>query len=899
MPDLQAGTAMEVFCSYAHADEAWRTKLETHLSLLKRENVISVWHDRKIVPGTSWAQEIDQHIESASLILLLISPDFIASDYCYNIEMKRALERHLAGDAFVIPILVRRCDWQAAPFASLQALPAGRFITEWNEREEDTALAMVAAGIREALQQLAAPASHTQAGLSSQFWNVPFSRNPFFIGREEQLAQVHAQLQQSQSAAIGQVQAISGLGGIGKTQLAVEYAYRHREEYEAVLWVSADTLETLNASYSELATLLNLPERDARKQEVIVQVVKAWLETHRDWLLILDNLDEPQVLFPSNTSGRLRYASPFLPSTSRNHVLLTTRADDLSSLSLSLGFSRPLRMETFTPEQGARLLLVRAERLERATPQSRQEAEQIARDLGGLALAIDQAGAYLAATGASFSSYLQLLHQRSTDLLKQQRNSLYPASVATTWSISFERVEVRNPTAAELLRFCAFLAPDAIPEEILAQGAEHLGDVLAPAAADPLQIDAAIESLRASSLIARDPQTRTFTVHRLVQAVQRDSLPIEIQHQWMLRTVLAINATFPYTEITNWPACERLLPHALLCASWIEQAQIITPVTARLLNETGVYLDARGRYAEAEPLYQQALAIRQQLLGPVHPGTAEILNNLAGLYQKQGKYSEAEPLYLRALDIREQHSGALRSYMAITLNNLAGLYKDLGRYAEAEPLLLRALAIDEQVYGHYHPAVATNLNNLAALYENQKKYKQAEPLYQQALAIREQHLEQPHPGTAEVLNNLAGLYQTLRKDKQAEALYLRALTINQQVYGHEHPEVATNLNNLALLYISQKKYEEAERLLQRALAINQQKLGQWHPFTANSLYIQAHLFMLQENYTQAEPLFQHALAIYEQTLGAHHQDMQRAREDYEELLRRKKRRRPARRRKPH
>jgi len=132
---------------------------------------------------------------------------------------------------------------------------------------------------------------------------------------------------------------------------------------------------------------------------------------------------------------------------------------------------------------------------------------------------------------------------------------------------------------------------------------------------------------------------------------------------------------------------------------------------------------------------------------------------------------------------------------------------------------------------------------------------------------------------------------------QAEALYLRALAINQQVYGHEHPEVATNLNNLALLYIGQKKYEEAERLLQRALAINQQKLGQWHPFTANSFYIQAHLLMLQENYTQAGPLFQQALAIYEQTLGTHHQDTQRAREDYEELLRRQKKQHPARRRK--
>ena len=236
----------------------------------------------------------------------------------------------------------------------------------------------------------------------------------------EQLAQIHEQLQRGQSVAIGQVQAISGLGGIGKTQISIEYAYRHRQEYQAVLWVRADTLETLNSSYSELARLLNLREKDAREQEVVVQAVKTWLGTHRDWLLILDNLDEPLVLFPSDEKGQPRAISPFLPAAPGGHILLTTRSDDLSSLSLTLGLTRPLRITTFTPEQGAQLLLARAERQEQTTPQDQQLATQIANELGGLALAIDQAGAYLAATGASLASYLQLFQQRRADLLQAE-----------------------------------------------------------------------------------------------------------------------------------------------------------------------------------------------------------------------------------------------------------------------------------------------------------------------------------------------------------------------------------------------------------------------------------------------------------------------------------------------
>src|SRR5258707_1383169 len=301
MPEISrgsAGKAVKVFCSYAHNDERWREKLVRHLSQLTRDGLLDVWHDRKIRAGANWPRAIDEHLDSAGLIFLLISPDLRAWQYCCGMERRRALERHEAGQAVIIPILLRPCDWQTAPFAQLQALPAGKFISEWSERDEDAAFASVARGIRELLTALADPAVVSLSGGQNGAWNVPFTRNPFFTAREEQLAQIHVQLRSGQSVAIGQVQAISGLGGIGKTQLAVEYAYRHRQEYRAVLWVRADTLETLNGSYSDIAARLNLPEKDAREQALVVQAVKTWLETHPGWLLILDNLDEPRVLFP-------------------------------------------------------------------------------------------------------------------------------------------------------------------------------------------------------------------------------------------------------------------------------------------------------------------------------------------------------------------------------------------------------------------------------------------------------------------------------------------------------------------------------------------------------------------------------------------------------------------------
>ncbi len=291
---------------------------------------------------------------------------------------------------------------------------------------------------------------------------------------------------------------------------------------------------------------------------------------------------------------------------------------------------------------------------------------------------------------------------------------------------------------------------------------------------------------------------------------------------------------------------------------------------AKRLSEQVNQLYNQGQYAAAIPLAEQALTIREKVLGPEHPDVATILNNLGGLYREQGNFSKAEPLLQRSLAISEKVLGSEHLDVAISLNNLALLYEAQGNYAQAELLYQRSLAIREKVLGLEHPKVATILNNLANLYKAQGNYSQAEPLLQRSLAIFEKVLGLEDPNVANSLNNLAALYKVQGNYSQAEPLYQRSLAIWEKALGSEHPNVATSLNNLADLHWQQGNYSQVERLLQRSLEIREKVLGREHPDVAISLNGLVTLYLVQGNYAQAAPLLQRSLTILEKVLGREH-----------------------------
>jgi hypothetical protein len=585
------------------------------------------------------------------------------------------------------------------------------------------------------------------------------------------------------------------------------------------LWGNAHSREALIADFSAFARHLSLPVQDVEDQSLIVSAVKRWLESNAGWLLILDNADE------------LKLLSEFLPANEQGYLLLTTRATVTRPLATQQSVNK---ME---PSEGALFLLRRIGEVEKTNPLEsasealQAQAEALAKELDGLPLALDQAAAFIDATNISPEKYLSLFRTERAELLALRGElSIDHPSVAVTFSLAFKKVEDASPTAADLLRACAFLEADVIPEEIFSQGAEELGDFLSLRATDPLKLTQVIAEAGRFSLLQRNPQANTVSIHRLVQAVLKDEMGSEAQRLWTERAIRAVNKAFPdAVEYSDWQLCSRLIPHTQLLAAYIDEYNFEFPEAARMMNQAGEYLNERAQYGEAEPLYLRALAVREKKLGAQHPDVATSLNDLAVLYNSQGKYGQAKLLYVRALAIREKVLGAEHPSVATSLNNLALLYADQGKYGEAEPLNLRALAIREKALGVEHPDVANSLNNLAGLYYNQGKYGEAEPLHLRALAIREKALGAEHPDVANSLNNLAGLYDGQGKYGEAEQLHLRALAIREKALGAEHPDVANSLNNLAGLYQVRGKYSKIEPLLKRALAIREKAFGANHP----------------------------------------------------------------------
>jgi tetratricopeptide (TPR) repeat protein len=701
--------------------------------------------------------------------------------------------------------------------------------------------------------------------------NIPIRVPLHFMGRDHELAAIATALETlsqpspagTGGARRGAVATLHGMRGVGKTTLAASYAELHRGDYRATWWIRARTEAGMRADLVALGVRLGWVGADDKEEPALSAVMERLQNEGEGILLIFDDAIDADAL------------EPYLPRGGGSQVLVTSNAQAWR------GVAAPVEIRIWPKTVGADYLLVRTGR-----EAERAAAEALSEALGGLPLAHEQAAAYCERLEKSLADYRTRFEAAPARLLDDDRDA--PAeyhdrrTVAKTFALAIEEAAKLHPAAEPLISHAALLAPEPIPLFLFVEGREEFGEPLAAALADE-GLDEALSALRAFALIdremivdERDPAIRTDTIrlHRLVRQVAAARRVGEARGRAQSALVAALAAVYPreLRDPGGWPPARRLDAHALAMVG----GEAVPPACAELpasglLHGLAAYRHyALADYAQARPLYERALAIREKVRGPDHPDTASSLNHLGLLLKDQGDLAGARPPLERALAIRETVLGSDHPDTAASLNNLAVLLQAAGDLAGARQRLERANAIYEKALGPDHPDTAAGLNNLAHLLQIQGDLAGARPLYERALAINQKVFGPGHSFTATNFNNLASLLQAQGDHAGARQLYERALAIDEKVLGPDHPDTATDLSSLALLLQGQDDLAAARPLFERALAIREKVFGPDSPETLKSLDNLAGLLHDQGDLARARPLYERALAIREKLLGADH-----------------------------
>ncbi|KAJ5472357.1 hypothetical protein N7530_006358 [Penicillium desertorum] len=730
-------------------------------------------------------------------------------------------------------------------------------------------------------------------------FHVPFPRDGHFVCREK----VMDQIDQTCSIPMSRV-ALFGAGGMGKTQLAIEYSYRLRDKQhmKQIFWVHASNLDRFHQSFREIADRLNIPGRDIGGVNVL-ELVRQWLSDERNgqWVLILDNLDDSQLLDKAKRAGthaldenKSLTLREYLPTSQNGSILVTTR-------------TRGAAVELVEPENIIEIgQMGLAESVELLTNKLRSADNneilitELASALDFIPLAMVQAATYIYERAPRYSveKYLEKFRKNDSEkmqLLYRQGGHLRRdweanSSILATWQISFRHIKQTRPSAARLLSLMSFFDRQQIPDFLLQtpQATPHEDDDMqVPAennefawvtgfsslsdSSDELEDD--ILMLRNFSFLTADNDGLTFTMHRLVQLATQQWLCLCGEHKlWMEKSVEHLCVHFPKGVYDSWDKCKLLFPHAKFATDRPPFGQDSLKTWATLLESAARYAWEIGNYADAETMLSKAIEVRLNHMDlEVEVKEALVAFSLIiKVYDRQGRWNEAEDVALPLIHCRKHLLGETHPDTLMSLSQLAVIYLHQGRWQESEEIGIQVLDARRKMLRDMHPDTLLSESHLGLVYSHQGRWEEAEQIHRRVMMAHAAILGPEDPDTLTSAGFLTSAYGEQGRWEEAEEVGKYALNTCNDVLGPEHPDTLDIMETMASIYMGQENWNAAEELYVQVTELRRKVLSDDHPQTLTSEGNIAFLYANMGRYNEAEEINMRVMEALKKVCGPEH-----------------------------
>ncbi|KAG8724461.1 hypothetical protein FRC09_018390 [Ceratobasidium sp. 395] len=792
---------------------------------------------------------------------------------------------------------------------------------DWDKRSQGTAHARTylsvsennstMAGIARAVieRSKGVPTMHIRGSIPEASSTAPTIKlcpppSPLFVGRGDLLSQIERCLGDAQGR---RVCVVHGLGGVGKTQLALKYVETHANDYDHIFYLDCTSKHTIDADLKRIALAKNAGD--------CYSDALTWLAGRKErWLIVYNNADD--------TSMNLR---GYFPSCSHGCILITTR--NRGMVSLARGVDANCHVSNMSEGEAKELLATAAGLAEDiATP-----GVALIEMLGRFPLAIVQAGAYIQANMCSIEDYLGMYTSSRGQILEDyasevQKMDDYELTVYATWQVSYLQL---SPLAKQLYGYLAFMHHDQIAENIFRiavlglkykhalpptdeetrieqMTTEFLANFtrLTDGTWDKAVFLRTIKDLTSYSLLTYDDANRIYSIHPLVQQWTRTVIAQPGTTYGCVAFLLASSVIQEYktedyahrrvllNHVDCLPDSERLRPRLawrlqevyaetgrtkdserLAKAEYEANLKVLgreDPYTLGSMGSLAAAYYSQGRWAEAEVLQREVVEVRKRVSGDEHPDTLAAMRTLAVTYRNQGRWGEAEVLLREVVEVRKRVSGDEHPETLTAMGNLAVTYRNQGRWGEAEVIELKVVEARRRVSGDEHPHTLKAMVGLASTYWCQGRLGEAEALEREVLEVRKRVSGDEHPETLAAMGNLAVTYRHQGRWGEAEALQREVLEVRKRVSGDEHPDTLAAMGNLAVTYRNQGRWGEAEVLLREVVEVRKRVSGDEHPGTLTAMGNLAVTYRNQGRWGEAEVLQREVLEVGKRVSGDEH-----------------------------